>query len=169
MATIAHQSARVNSLAPNTYERVLSVGAVILLIAVATALYKGRSHWSSVPSNIWAHLITILIAVALTPFMLLRQRGTTSHRQLGWVWASGMVLTALASLLVRNANHGGFSIIHMLSIWTLFQVPLIIWSARTHNLTRHRRSVHAMVTGALLIAGFFTFPFDRLLGHWLFS
>jgi uncharacterized membrane protein len=34
---------------------------------------------------------------------------------------------------------------------------------------RHRRGVRAMVTGALLIAGFFTFPFDRLLGHWLFS
>jgi uncharacterized membrane protein len=34
---------------------------------------------------------------------------------------------------------------------------------------RHRRSVRAMVTGALLIAGFFTFPFNRLLGHWLFS
>jgi hypothetical protein len=26
-----------------------------------------------------------------------------------------------------------------------------------------------MVLGALLIAGFFTFPFNRLLGHWLFS
>jgi hypothetical protein len=26
-----------------------------------------------------------------------------------------------------------------------------------------------LATGALLIAGFFTFPFDRLLGHWLFA
>ena len=25
------------------------------------------------------------------------------------------------------------------------------------------------ITGALLVAGFFTFPFDRLLGHWLFG
>ena len=35
-------------------------------------------------------------------------------------------------------------------------------------LARHRRSVHGMVIGALLIAGFFTFPFNRLLGAWLF-
>ena len=101
--------------------------------------------------------------------MLLRRRGTPSHRQLGWVWASAMILTALASLSVRYANHGGFSIIHFLSVWSLVQVPLIVWSARTHNLKRHRQSVRAMVTGALLIAGLFTFPFDRLLGHWLFS
>jgi uncharacterized membrane protein len=101
--------------------------------------------------------------------MLLRPRGTKAHRQLGWIWAGAMGLTALISLFVRNANPGGFSIIHVLSFWTLFQVPLIVWSARTHNVKRHRRSVRAMVTGALLIAGFFTFPFNRLLGHWLFS
>jgi uncharacterized membrane protein len=34
---------------------------------------------------------------------------------------------------------------------------------------RHRRGIRAMVLGALLIAGFFTFPFDRLLGRWLFG
>lgn len=101
--------------------------------------------------------------------MLLRPRGTVSHRRLGWVWASALFLTALISLFVRNANHGGFSIIHVLSFWTLIQVPLIVWSARTHDVKRHRSSVRAMVTGALLIAGFFTFPFNRMLGHWLFS
>lgn len=169
MATGAHKSAGANALAPDTYERVLSAGAVILLTAVAAALFKGRAHWPSVPLNIWVHLVTVLIAVTLTPFMLLRRRGTPLHRQLGWVWASAMILTALASLSVRYANHGGFSIIHFLSVFTLVQVPLIVWSARTHNLKRHRQSVRAMVTGALLIAGFFTFPFDRLLGLWLFS
>ena len=29
--------------------------------------------------------------------------------------------------------------------------------------------VRGLVIGALLIAGFFTFPFNRLLGSWLFS
>jgi uncharacterized membrane protein len=148
---------------------VLSVGAVVLLVAVTTALLKGRAEWPAVPLNIWSHLLTIFVAVALTPVMLLRPRGTVSHRRLGWVWATAMFLTALISLFVRNANHGGFSIIHILSFWTLIQVPVIVWTARTHNVVRHRRGVRAMVTGALLIAGFFTFPFDRLLGHWLFS
>ena len=44
---------------------------------------------------------------------------------------------------------------------------MIWWSARNHRLDRHRAMVRGMVTGALVIAGFFTFPFGRLLGHWL--
>jgi uncharacterized membrane protein len=169
LATLAVATTRKNPLAPDPYERVLSAGAVVLLIAVAAALFKGRTEWFAIPLNIWFHLLTILVAVGLTPVMLLRPRGTNAHRQLGWIWAGAMCLTALISLFVRNANHGGFSIIHVLSFWTLIQVPLIVWSARAHNVKRHRRSVRAMVTGALLIAGFFTFPFNRLLGHWLFS
>jgi uncharacterized membrane protein len=156
-------------LGPDLYERVLSVGAVILLGFVLAALFKGRSEWARIPLDIWPHLTTILVAVALTPVMLLRRRGDRLHRQLGWIWTGSMFLTAFLSLFVRHVNSGGFSFIHILSVWTMIQVPIIIWSARQHNLKRHRYGVRAMVTGALLIAGFFTFPFDRLLGQWLFG
>jgi uncharacterized membrane protein len=80
-----------------------------------------------------------------------------------------MFLTALISLDIRMINRGGFSFIHILSVWTLIQVPIIVWSARTHDVARHRSAVRGMVFGALLIAGFFTFPFNRLLGSWLFG
>lgn len=59
--------------------------------------------------------------------------------------------------------------IHILSVWTVIQVPIIWWTARNHKIARHRSAVRGMVFGALLIAGFFTFPFDRMLGRWLFS
>lgn len=169
MATTAEPTTRAHPFAPDVFERVLAMGAVALLIAVAVALFKGRTQWGLIDLNIWAHLGTIIVALALTPVMLLRPRGDTLHRQIGWVWVAAMLLSALISFSVRKTNHGGFSIIHILSAWTLFQVPLIAWSARTHNVKRHRRAVRGMVLGALLIAGFFTFPFDRLLGHWLFS
>jgi uncharacterized membrane protein len=172
VASVVDGKARVpyaRSLAPDTYEKVLSIGAIVLLGFVFVAVLKGRAQWAEIPPLIWPHLLTITVAVALTPVMLLRPRGTRAHRQLGWVWVVAMFSTAFLSLFVRNANHGGFSIIHILSVWTLIQVPIIVWSARTHNVKRHRRSVRAMVTGALLIAGFFTFPFNRLLGQWLFS
>jgi hypothetical protein len=42
-------------------------------------------------------------------------------------------------------------------------------NARSHNVPAHRRAVRGLVVGALLAAGFFTFAFDRLLGHWLFA
>ena len=59
--------------------------------------------------------------------------------------------------------------IHIISAVTLVLVPRLVWTARHHRVAQHRRAVRGLVTGALLIAGFFTFPFDRLLGHWLFG
>ena len=170
MDAITHaQPVKVSPLAPDTYEKCLAAGAVILFGFVVAALIRGRSEWGHVPLMVWPHLGSIMIAVGLTPLMLLRRRGDRLHRRLGWLWASAMILTAAASLFVRDINPGGFSIIHILSVWTLIQVPVIVWTARHHNIARHRRGVRAMVTGALLIAGFFTFPFNRLLGHWLFA
>ena len=160
---------RAHPFAPDTFERVLAVAAVILLAAALTAIAKGQADWYRIQPAIWGHLATILVALALTPVMLLRPRGDRLHRQLGWVWVAAMILTAVISLFVRNANAGSFSLIHILSVWTLVQVPILAWSAHRHDVKRHRATVRGMVLGALLIAGFFTFPFNRLLGHWLFS
>ena len=142
---------------------------MVLLAAVLIALIRGWAEWGQVPWQVWPHLFTIVLAVGLTPVMLLRRRGDRLHRALGWVWVSAMMLTALLSFNLRVINNGSFSIIHLLSVWTVIQVPIIVWTARTHNVKRHRRAVRGMVIGALLVAGFFTFPFNRLLGHWLFG
>lgn len=157
------------SFAPDTFERILAAGAIVLLGCVLAALARGYAQWARVPWQVWPHLVTVLVALALTPPMLLRPRGDRLHRRLGWVWAGAMFLTAALSLNLTVANPGHFGLIHILSVWTLLQVPLIVWSARTHNVIRHRRAVRGMVLGALLIAGFFTFPFNRLMGHWLFG
>ncbi|HEX8653664.1 MAG TPA: hypothetical protein VF693_00370 [Allosphingosinicella sp.] len=157
------------SLAPDPLDRLLAAAATVLLGFVLAALWRGRSEWHEIPAFVWLHLATIVAAVALTPLMLLRRRGDRLHRRLGWVWAAAMALTALFSFGVRGINQGGFSLIHILSAWTLIQVPLIVWAARRHHHARHRAAVRGMVIGALLVAGFFTFPFDRLMGHWLFG
>jgi uncharacterized membrane protein len=157
------------SLEPNLFDRLLSAGALVLLAFVLAALWRGRGEWPLVPGFVWAHLATILLALVLTPVMLLRPRGDRLHRRLGWLWAAAMALTAALSFWIRGINQGSLSLIHILSAWTLIQVPVIVWRARTHDHRKHRNAVRAMVTGALLIAGLFTFPFNRLLGHWLFG
>ena len=157
------------SLVPDLFDRILAAGALLLLAALLAALYRGRPEWGQVPPFVWAHIGTIAVALALTPVMLLRRRGDRLHRRLGWLWAGAMALTALFTFGIRGLNAGAFSFIHILSVWTLIQVPLIVWTARGHYHRAHRSAVRGMVTGALLIAGFFTFPFDRLLGHWLFG
>jgi len=160
--------AKIN-LAATLYDRLLAGAALILLAAVLVALFKGRDEWARVPAFVWLHLATIVIAVALTPLMMLRRRGDRLHRRLGWVWVTAMFLTAAFSFGIRGINQGSLSLIHILSAWTLIQVPLIVLAARRHDHAKHRAAVRGMVTGALIIAGIFTFPFDRLMGHWLFS
>lgn len=167
--TVAAGSMRPGAAAPDTVERLLAAGSVVLLGCVAVALAKGRAEWGAVPWQVWPHLLTVATALALTPTMLLRPRGDRWHRRLGWLWAGSMVATALLSFDLRIVNDGRFSVIHLLSLWVLVHVPLVVWTARTHRVARHRRAVRGLVIGALLVAGFFTLPFGRLLGHWLFA
>lgn len=157
------------ALEPTAFDRFLAVAALILLAFVAVALLRGRDEWHIVPPFVWAHIATISAALALTPVMLLRRRGDRLHRRLGWVWCVAMAATAIFTFWIRGLNDGSLYFIHILSAWTLVQVPLIVLRARRHDPAGHRSAVRGMVTGALLIAGIFTFPFDRLLGSWLFG
>ena len=60
---------------PEAYDRFLAVAAALLLVAVLAALARGHAEWARVPAIVWAHIATILVALALTPLMLLRRRG----------------------------------------------------------------------------------------------
>lgn len=152
-----------------TVDRLLALGAIAILMATLTALVRGADEWHRLSPSIWGHLFTICAALAITPVMLLRRRGDRLHHNLGYVWVVALFVTALLSFDIRLINLGQFSPIHILSLWTMTQAPFIVWRARQHDHVRHRRSVRLMVAGALLIAGFFTFPFGRLLGTWLFG
>ena len=170
MATLFMKAdAKVGSIAPNGYDKALSVVAGLLLVAVIVALVRGYPQWPQVPAIVWGHLLTVLVALVLTPWMLLRPRGTPTHRLLGKIWVLAMVATAALSLLVKVINPGHFSIIHLLSILVLIMAPRVWLTARAHQVARHRATVRGLVTGALLIAGFFTLPPFRLLGGWLFG
>lgn len=147
----------------------MALAALVLLGCVVVAVAKGAGELGRVPPFILLHLATITIALVLTPVMLLRPRGDRIHRRLGTLWVLAMFSTAALSFGIRTNQWGGFSLIHILSVWTVIQVPIIWWTARHHKIERHRSAVRGMVFGALLIAGFFTFPFDRMLGRWLFS
>jgi uncharacterized membrane protein len=169
MATAANSPIRHSPLAVTPFDRLLAAGAVAMAAVLALAVARGHDDWVRIPAVIWFHLATIAVAMVLTPVMLLRRRGDRLHRRLGWVWAGAMFLTAIDTLFIRGINRGGFSVIHLLSIWTIIQVPVIILAARRHDAARHKSAVRGMVLGALLVAGFFTLPFGRLLGDWLFG
>ncbi len=157
------------AITPDRLERICGALALVLLGFVIVAVLRGRPFWPNIPWIVWAHLATISTALAITPVMMWRRRGDGLHRQLGWVWAVCMFTTALLSFGVRLINRGGFSPIHILSAITVISVPVLIIAARRRDIARHRGNVRGLIVGALLIAGFFTFPFGRLLGGWLFG
>lgn len=148
-------------------DRLLAALSWVLLIIVVVAVVRGQHQWWQVPRSVWFHLATLGVVLALTPVILSRRKGDNLHRKLGWIWAVAMFSTAIFSLTITPANGNLFSPISILSIFVLIMVPHLILRARAHDLKAHRSTVRGLVIGALLIAGFFTFPFDRLLGHWL--
>ena len=159
----------LKSVAPDRYEKLLAAVAAALFVVVIVALAKGQAQWRLVPRGVWLHLVTIMAALALTPYMLLQPRGTSIHRLLGKVWVGAMAATAAISLFVRFSNPGHFSFIHILSVFVLVMAPRVWLTARRHNVAGHRATVRGLVTGALVVAGYFTLLETRLLGHWLFA
>ncbi|WP_114520967.1 DUF2306 domain-containing protein [Altererythrobacter sp. ZODW24] len=162
-----NDTATPQSLAPSKLDYTLGVLALAILAAALIALFRGMDEWHQLPPRLWFHIVTVTVATALTPIMLWRRRGDKSHRVLGYIWVFCMVSTALVSFTLRFINPGGFSPIHLLSILTLVVSWKLVAKARAHKPIEHRREVRGIVTGALLIAGFFTFPFNRLMGTWL--
>jgi len=160
---------RARSLAPTPLERIAGGLCLLLLLAVLAAVLRGAPDWGRLPFIIWAHLLTVTVALGVTPLLLLRRRGDRTHRRLGWVWSVSMFSSALLSFWVREREDGALSAIHILSLIVLLSVPLLVWNARHHRVEHHRRNAVGLTLGALLVAGALTFPFERLLGRWLFG
>ena len=157
------------SIGTTNFERILACGSLILLLIVFAAVVRGREDWTRVSTLIWLHIATVSTALALTPILLLGRRGVRRHHILGYAWVGSMTATALLSFGIRDGNHGGLSAIHILSVIALTQAPMLALHARLHRVEAHRYTALSLITGALLIAGFFTFPFGRMLGRWLFA
>jgi uncharacterized membrane protein len=143
---------------------------ITLLTATLTALSKGQQgpaaphHAMSLALII--HLGTVLPALPLGGYLLIRRKGDRLHRLLGRVWAALMVVTAIASFWLRG--NGGFSFIHLFSIATLIGVPLAVLAIMRGHLARHRAAMTRVYIG-LVVAGLFAFAPGRLLYVWTFG
>ena len=103
------------------------------------------------------HWIAAMAALVFGVTMLLRRKGTRSHKMIGRVFIGLMLITALSSIFIREINRGSFSWIHIFIPLTLFASWEAIHFIRKGNVKRHKRAVMGMFFGALLIPGLFTF------------
>ena len=110
------------------------------------------------------HLAATILALALGGFMLIRRKGTISHRLFGWIWVALMLTAAISSFWVTGQD-GQYSPIHGLSLFVLAVVPAAVYAARRRRVSTHRRAMIGLFIGALVIPGLFTLLPGRLLGR----
>ena len=139
-----------------------------ILLAFANGLASGavaRSSWH----DRWLalHLLSVVPALPLGGYVLMRRKGDARHRLLGRIWAGLMMVASLSSFGLHRVN-GGVSPIHLLSILVLVSIPRAVVQARRGDIAGHRRTMALTYLG-LSVAGLFTLLPGRLLGSWLFG
>jgi uncharacterized membrane protein len=96
------------------------------------------------------HLAAVAPALLIGVFQLATRKGTRLHKALGWIWALSMAVVAASSFwIVGFHKAGGFSIIHLLSIWTLVSLALAIWFIRRGNVRAHQGFMVGVFLGLL--------------------
>jgi hypothetical protein len=89
-------------------------------------------------------------------------------------WIVRRPLSRTSRATCASATHeiklvGGFSPIHLLSIYVLFGSWQAIAAARRHDIAAHHRHVAGMYLGGIVVAGPFTMLPGRLMHASLFS
>src|SRR6266446_6108194 len=110
------------------------------------------------------HAFAAIAAFAIGAVQLSAPKGTIPNRLIGWSWAVLMLTVAISSLFIHEIRlWGPWSPIHLLSILVLVTLPLAVLHARRHDVSRHRMAMLMLFTGALVIAGVFTFLPGRIM------
>ncbi len=121
------------------------------------------------PPIIAFHTVAAVTALVLGIAILLRPKGTATHKLTGRIWVAAMAITAITSFWIQELRHGdGFSPIHILSIITLATLARAIYAIRRGNVKSHQRAMIGAFAG-VLIAGAFTLLPGRIIGGWLFG
>ena len=121
----------------------------------------------------YLHLGTLAPAFVIGTYLLVRRKGTPTHRLLGKIYMGSMLFTAIVTLFMEAIvgpqflNHFGF--LHLLSLFVLYTVPTAYRAIRVGNIKLHKRKMVGLYVGALLVAGVFTLSPGRLIHTWLFG
>lgn len=116
------------------------------------------------------HAIAAMAAFVLGVVQLAAPKGTLPHRTLGWIWVLLMAVVAASSFWIHQIRLvGPWSPIHLLSIFTLVMLPLGVWRAHRHDVSKHRRTMIGIFAGALVMAGLFTLLPGRIMHAVIFG
>jgi uncharacterized membrane protein len=120
---------------------------------------------ATIPLPVLIHLSAAICALALGTVMLVRRKGTLSHKFWGRIWAGLMLTVAISSLWIPRFLQ--FTWIHLFTLLTLVTLPLAIYRIRHGNVRGHAASMKGLFIGGLVVAGIFTLIPCRILGNLL--
>jgi uncharacterized membrane protein len=102
-----------------------------------------------------SHLLIAVLAISFGIKNLISQKGTKTHKIVGWIWVLLMFYVALSSFWIKKINEGYYSVIHLLSIYVLVTITLGIYFLRKGNVKLHKSFMFGNLIG-LIVAGIFT-------------
>ncbi len=113
------------------------------------------------------HLITIAPVLVLGPFILFRQRGDRTHVLLGRIWAYLMIVSCLLTFGITH--QGSYSWLHLLAVFTWYQVIRAIVAIKKGNIRVHQRAMVGSYLGAIVAFVFAATAQNRLINNWILS
>jgi len=114
------------------------------------------------------HLGAALLALLLGAIVMLRRKGTRSHKAIGWAFVALMATTAVSSAFIRDyrmPNIAGFTPIHFFTAYVAVWLPIGIWRIRSGQVSAHRKTMRGIFFGGCVVAGAFTLLPGRFLGN----
>jgi len=126
-------------------------GGMLRLAAAARLHAPDLEALAGLPQPIKAHLGAALAALTLGAALMAVRKGRLFHRAAGWVWVSLVAVTAGSSLFITSLRPGAWSLLHLLTAWTLLILPLAVVAARRHKVARHRRAMMGLFYGGFVI------------------
>jgi uncharacterized membrane protein len=113
------------------------------------------------------HVGLAVLALGIGAAVLLRAKGTPSHKLLGRIWVALMLAVALSSFWIFEIRRGaGPSPVHLLSVWTLISLACAVWFIRRGNVRAHKGFMVGTFLG-LAGAGLFALAPGRALYRFL--
>ena len=116
------------------------------------------------------HAIAAILAIILGGVQLYMNKGSVTHKLLGYIWVGLMLIVSVSSFFIHEIKLWNiYSTIHLLSAWTIFSLGLAIYYVRISNIKRHKQVMIMIYGFALVLTGFFTFMPGRVMHQIVFG
>ena len=113
---------------------------------------------------IYGHAVAAFLAIFVGAVQFALPKGTPLHRGIGYCWMALISAVAISSFFIHTIKMlGPFSLIHLLSVFTLYSVYEAIASARAGNIAQHKRTMIRLFVLALILTGAFTLLPGRIM------